>query len=101
MPPIEVGLSSSQQDSFEQHEELSKLLNETGVFYVPLRNDFGDNNLNTNQDITKRFDEDLSNKHLIVTFRDIGYSLFLDSVESIPDANDQSKVKDISYLKQK
>ncbi|CAF1487786.1 unnamed protein product [Rotaria magnacalcarata] len=93
MPPIEVGLSSSQQDSFEQHEELSKLLNETGVFYVPLRNDFGDNNLNTNQDITKRFDEDLSNKHLIVTFRDIGYSLFLDSVESIPDANDQSKIR--------
>lgn len=29
--PIEVGLSSSQQDSFEQHEELSKLLNETDV----------------------------------------------------------------------
>ncbi|CAF1299841.1 unnamed protein product [Rotaria sordida] len=94
--PIEVGLSSSQQDSFEQHEELSKLLNETDVFYVPLRNEFGDNSLNTNQDlteITKRFDEDLSNKHLIVTFRDIGYSLFLDSVESIPDENDQSKIR--------
>ncbi|CAF3599476.1 unnamed protein product [Rotaria socialis] len=93
MPPIEVGLSSSQQDSFEQHEELSKLLHETDVFYVPLRNDFGDNDLNTNQDITKRFDEDLSHKHLIVTFRDIGYSLFLDSVESIPDAYDQSKIR--------
>ena len=29
--PIEVGLLSSQQDSFEQHEELSKLSNETDV----------------------------------------------------------------------
>ncbi|CAF2627612.1 unnamed protein product [Rotaria sp. Silwood2] len=94
--PIEVGLLSSQQDSFEQHEELSKLLNETDVFYVPLRNEYGDNSINTNQDLTdltKRFDEDLSNKHLIVTFRDIGYSLFLDSVESIPDENDQSKIR--------
>ena len=36
------------------------------VFYVPLRNEYGDNNLHTNQDLTKRFDEDLSNKHLIV-----------------------------------
>ncbi|CAF3970243.1 unnamed protein product, partial [Rotaria sp. Silwood1] len=65
--PIEVGLLSSQQDSFEQHEELSKLLNETDVFYVPLRNEYGDNNsLNINTDatdLTKRFDEDLSNKH--------------------------------------
>ncbi|CAF4888042.1 unnamed protein product, partial [Rotaria sp. Silwood1] len=67
------------------------------VFYVPLRNEYGDNNsLNINTDatdLTKRFDEDLSNKHLIVTFRDIGYSLFLDSVESIPDENDQSKIR--------
>jgi hypothetical protein len=91
--PIEIGLLSTQQDSFEHHEELSKLLNETDVFYVPLRNEFGENNLHTNQDLTKRFDEDLSNKHLIVTFRDIGYSLFLDSVESIPDENDRSKIR--------
>ena len=31
--PIEIGLLSSQQDSFEHHEELSKLLNETDVKY--------------------------------------------------------------------
>jgi hypothetical protein len=36
------------------------------VFYVPLRNEYGENGHNTNQDLTKRFDEDLSNKHLIV-----------------------------------
>jgi hypothetical protein len=29
--PIEIGLLSTQQDSFEHHEELSKLLNETDV----------------------------------------------------------------------
>ena len=29
--PIEIGLLPSQQDSFEHHEELSKLLNETEV----------------------------------------------------------------------
>ncbi len=79
--PIEIGLLSTQQDSFQHHEELSKLLHETDVrkslflllrhiflkvFYVPLRNEFGENVSNTNQDLTKRFDEDLSNKHLIV-----------------------------------
>ena len=82
--PFEIGLLSTQQDSFEHHEELSKLLNETDVspsskllrhffcivffqvFYVPLRNEFGENDLQTNQDLTKRFDEDLSNRHLIV-----------------------------------
>ncbi|CAF1283604.1 unnamed protein product [Adineta steineri] len=94
--PIDIGLLSTQQDSFEHHEELSKLLNETDVFYVPLRNEFRENNFNTNQDstdLTKSFDEDLSNKHLVVTFRDIGYSLCLDSVKSIPDENDQSKIR--------
>ena len=29
--PIEIGLISTQQDSFEHHEELSKLLNENDV----------------------------------------------------------------------
>lgn len=29
--PFEIGLLSTQQDSFEHHEELSKLLNETDV----------------------------------------------------------------------
>ncbi|UJR22338.1 hypothetical protein I4U23_025400 [Adineta vaga] len=94
--PIEIGLLSTQQDSFEHHEELSKLLNETDVFYVPLRNELTENNLNIYRDLTdlnKRFDEDLLNKHLVVTFRDIGYSLFLDSVKSIPDENDQSKIR--------
>lgn len=33
--PFELGLLSSQQDSFEQHEELSKLLNETDVKKQP------------------------------------------------------------------
>lgn len=91
--PFEIGLQSSQQDSFEHHEELRKLSTETDVFYVPLRNEYGEHGLHTNQDLTKRFDEDLSNKHLIVTFRDIGYSLFLDSVESLPDENDHSKIR--------
>lgn len=86
--PFEIGLLSTQQDSFEHHEELSKLLNETDVshkvlfviasfhfirlkvFYVPLRNEFGENDLQTNQDLTKRFDEDLSNRHLIVVGED-------------------------------
>lgn len=36
------------------------------VFYVPLRSEYGENGLFTNQDLTRRFDEDLSNKHLIV-----------------------------------
>jgi len=89
--PMTVGLLSSQQESFDQHEELSKLLNETEVFYVPLRNDF--NQQQDLSDLTKRFDEDILNKHLVVTFRDIGYSLFLDSVQSIPDQNDQSKTR--------
>ncbi|CAF1015625.1 unnamed protein product [Adineta ricciae] len=94
--PIEIGLLSTQQDSFDQHEELSKLLTETDVFYVPLRNELSENRLNAYRDLTdltKRFDEDLSNKHLVVTFRDIGYSLFLDSVQSVPDESDQSKIK--------
>jgi hypothetical protein len=34
--PIEIGLLSTQQDSFEHHEELSQLLNETDVSYHPL-----------------------------------------------------------------
>jgi hypothetical protein len=29
--PIEIGLLSTQQDSFQHHEELSKLLHETDV----------------------------------------------------------------------
>ena len=63
--PIAIGLLSTQQESFEHHEELSKLLNETDVFYVPFQNDF----VNNNQDLsnlTKRFDEDILNKHLVV-----------------------------------
>ena len=59
-----VGLLSSQQESFDQHEELSKLLHETDVFYVPLRNDF--NQQQDLSDLTKRFDEDILNKHLVV-----------------------------------
>lgn len=59
-----VGLLSSQQESFDQHEELSKLLNETAVFYVPLRNDF--NQQQDLCDLTKRFDEDILNEHLVV-----------------------------------
>ena len=88
--PIEIGLLSTQQDSFDHHEELSKLLTETDVnshvyvicyyvilfrifplqvFYVPLRNELSENKLNAYRDLTdltKRFDEDLSNKHLVV-----------------------------------
>jgi len=93
--PIEIGLLSTQQDSFEHHEELSKLLNETDVrekfiligyyvivffslkvFYVPLRNEYGENALHTNQDLTKRFDEDLSNKHLIVVCKNLNLIKF-------------------------
>ncbi len=47
------------------------------VFYVPLRNEFGENNLHTNQDLTKRFDEDLSNKHLIVVCRNLNLELLV------------------------
>lgn len=39
------------------------------VFYVPLRNEFNEHGLNINPDVndlTKCFDEDLSNKHLVV-----------------------------------
>lgn len=89
--PIAIGLLSSQQESFEHHEELSKLSNESEVFYVPFQNDFHNNQDLSN--LTKRFDEDISNRHLVVTFRDIGYSLFLGSVRSIPDQNDQTKTR--------
>ena len=107
MPAI-IGLLPSQQESFEHHEELSKLSSESDVFYVPFQNDFHNNQDLSN--LAKRFDEDILNKHLVVvstsephqresplrlifqTFRDIGYSLFLDSVRSIPDQHDQSKV---------
>jgi hypothetical protein len=63
--PIAIGLLPSQQESFEHHEELSKLLNETDVFYVPFQNDFHNNNQDLS-DLTKRFDEDILNKHLVV-----------------------------------
>ncbi|CAF3764395.1 unnamed protein product [Rotaria sordida] len=89
--PTAIGLLPSQQESFEHHEELSKLLNETDVFYVPFQNQFHHNQ--DLSDLTKRFDEDILNKHLVVTFRDIGYSLFLDSVQSIPDQHDQTKTR--------
>ena len=56
--PIKIGLLPCQQESFEHHEELSKLSNETEVFYVPLYQDLSD--------LTKRFDEDILNKHLVV-----------------------------------
>jgi hypothetical protein len=62
--PIAIGLLSSQQESFEHHEELSKLSNETDVFYVPFQNDFHNNQDLSN--LTKRFDEDILNKHLVV-----------------------------------
>ncbi|UJR26775.1 hypothetical protein I4U23_008089 [Adineta vaga] len=94
--PISIGLLPTQQESFEHHEELSKLLKETDVFYVPFQNDFHHHNNTINQDLselTKRFDEDILNKHLVVTFRNIGYSLFLDSVRSIPDQYDHSKTR--------
>ncbi|CAF0886847.1 unnamed protein product [Adineta steineri] len=89
---IAIGLLPSQQESFEHHEELSKLLKETDVFYVPFQNDFHNNNQDLS-DLTKRFDEDILNKHLVVTFRNIGYSLFLDCVQSIPDQYDHSKTR--------
>ncbi|CAF4682798.1 unnamed protein product, partial [Rotaria sp. Silwood1] len=89
--PTAIGLLPSQQESFEHHEELSKLLHETDVFYVPIQNHFHHNQ--DLSDLTKRFDEDILNKHLVVTFRDIGYSLFLDSVQSIPDQHDQTKTR--------
>ena len=63
--PIAIGLLPTQQESFEHHEELSKLLNETDVFYVPFQNDFLNNNQDLS-DLTKRFDEDILNKHLVV-----------------------------------
>jgi hypothetical protein len=72
--PIGIGLLSSQQESFDRHEELSKLLNETDVFYVPFQNDF--NNNHDLSDLTKRFDEDISKKHLVVVSWDFKY-LFL------------------------
>jgi hypothetical protein len=62
--PIAIGLLPSQQESFEHHEELSKLLKETDVFYVPFQTDFHNNQ--DLSDLTKRFDEDISNKHLVV-----------------------------------
>ncbi|CAF3364296.1 unnamed protein product [Rotaria socialis] len=89
--PATLGLIPSQQESFEHHEELSKLLNETDVFYVPFQSHF-QHNLDLS-DLTKRFDEDILSKHLVVTFRDIGYSLYLDSVQSIPDQNDETKTR--------
>ena len=61
--PIAIGLLPSQQESFEHHEELSKLLNETDVFYVPFQNHFHNKDLS---DLTKCFDEDILNKHLVV-----------------------------------
>ena len=65
--PSTLGLLPTQQESFEHHEELSKLLKETDVFYVPLQNDFHSNtNSQDASDVTKRFDEDILNKHLIV-----------------------------------
>ena len=62
--PIAIGLLSTQQESFEHHEELSKLSNESEVFYVPFQNDFQNNQDLSN--LTKRFDEDISNRHLVV-----------------------------------
>ncbi len=62
--PIAIGLLPTQQESFEHHEELSKLSNETDVFYVPFQNDFHNNQDLSN--LTKRFDEDILNKHLVV-----------------------------------
>ncbi len=62
--PIAIGLLPTQQESFEHHEELSKLSNETDVFYVPFQNDFHNNQDSLN--LTKRFDEDILNKHLVV-----------------------------------
>lgn len=62
--PMTIGLLPCQQESFEHHEELSKLSNETDVFYVPLQNDF--TNHQDLSDLTKRFDEDILNKHLVV-----------------------------------
>ena len=62
--PIAIGLLSTQQESFDHHEELSKLSNESEVFYVPFQNDFQNNQDLSN--LTKRFDEDISNRHLVV-----------------------------------
>lgn len=64
--PATLGLLSTQQESFEHHEELSKLLKETDVFYVPFQTDFHHNNSQDIADLTKRFDEDILNKHLVV-----------------------------------
>ncbi|CAF5190687.1 unnamed protein product, partial [Rotaria magnacalcarata] len=64
---------------------------ETDVFYVPFQSHFQHNQ--DLSDLTKRFDEDILSKHLVVTFRDIGYSLYLDSVQSIPDQNDETKTR--------
>lgn len=62
--PIAIGLLPSQQESFEHHEELSKLSNETDVFYVPFQNQV--QHTQDLSDLTKRFDEDILNKHLVV-----------------------------------
>ncbi|CAF4905344.1 unnamed protein product, partial [Rotaria magnacalcarata] len=62
--PATLGLIPSQQESFEHHEELSKLLNETDVFYVPFQSHFQHNQ--DLSDLTKRFDEDILSKHLVV-----------------------------------
>ena len=64
--PVALGLLSTQQESFEHHEELSKLLKETDVFYVPFQTDFHYNNPQDLSDLTKRFDEDILNRHLVV-----------------------------------
>ena len=64
--PATLGLLSTQQESFEHHEELSKLLKETDVFYVPFQTDFHHNNSQDIADLNKRFDEDILNKHLVV-----------------------------------
>lgn len=62
--PAAIGLLPSQQESFEHHEELSKISNETDVFYAPFQHDFHHNQDLSN--LAKRFDEDILNKHLVV-----------------------------------
>lgn len=62
--PTAIGLLPSQQESFDHHEELSKLSNETDVFYVPFQSHFQHNQ--DLSDLAKRFDEDILNRHLVV-----------------------------------
>ncbi|CAF0759528.1 unnamed protein product [Didymodactylos carnosus] len=64
--PADLGLIQTQHDSFQRHEELIKLIHDTDVFYVPVRGEFGDGQVNDIKEITRRFDEDLLNKQMIV-----------------------------------